>query len=77
MKDDRVQPPEWFDGNIYKEGTSYLTKDGEFVELDALGSSIYDLIVGYDFLKYKDKSRRAHEWFRDNYPQQYKQLFTL
>jgi|TARA_R100000353_G_C6451419_1_gene181383 hypothetical protein len=77
MKDNRIQPPEWFDGDIYKEGISYVTQKGELVELDALGASMYDLIKGYDFLNYIEKADRAHRWFRDNYPQQYKQLFEL
>ena len=77
MEDNRIKPPRWFDGEIYKEGTSYINTNGDFVELDALGSSMYDLIKGYDFLKYTDKSKRAHRWFRDNYPEQYKKLFEI
>ena len=47
MKNKKQQTPKWFEGVVYKKGTTVTNPfSGESYELNALELSIYDFVVG-------------------------------
>jgi len=68
--------PSWFEGVMYEEGQDvYSAETDRIVELDATAKSMYDLVVGYEFLGGHAKAVRGKQWLKENYPNESKQLF--
>ena len=70
--------PSWFKGVEYeKGGLVYSSETDKNVELDSIARSMYDLVVGYEFLGGHPKAVRGKQWLQENYPKESKQLFKL
>jgi len=83
MKKEQILP-EWFDGEIYKEGGTVANRfTGEEYELNNLELSMYDLVIGCSLMLEmgrKDPSlikdfRRGMDWFKENNKEAYRILF--
>ena len=68
--------PSWFEGVIYEKGKSVKSLETNMiVELNGEASSMYDLVVGYEFLGGHPKATRGKKWLQENYPHEFNQLF--
>jgi len=80
--------PKWFDGELYTKGDTVKNPfSGEICELNAEELSMYDFIMGAQFVidlsvdkdnyldnkfsKLQDDMRKALDWFRTNNPKAY------
>ena len=81
----KQQLPEWFNGDIYKEGGKVRNKfSGEEYELNAKELSMYDFLKGIQLLKEMETkispeilndTKKGLDWFRKNNAQAYIILF--
>jgi len=64
--------PKWFDGLVYKEGDFVRNPfSGEGCELTAIQLSMYDLILGAQFVNDVKLLRKGLDWFRSANPSAY------
>ena len=73
MKETKQVLPDWFDGTVYDEGDTITNPfSGESFDLDAAETSMYDLIMGINYVgdhrgwddEMIDLHRKALDWFR-------------
>ena len=72
----KTQLPKWFDGTVYEKGDTVTNPfSGETFELNNLELSMYDLIMGLNYMfealgNASDKHIKLHhkalDWFRTN-----------
>ena len=73
----KTQLPKWFDGTVYEKGDTVTNPfSGETYELDNLELSMYDLIMGLNYMfealgilssdKHIKMHQKALDWFRKN-----------
>ena len=76
------QMPKWFDGALHSEGAEVTNPfSGESYELNAVELSIYDFIIGCQFMfenqpihfkqSHVNLFHKALNWFRINNPEAY------
>ena len=75
MRENKQTLPEWFEGELYKEGATVQNRfSGEEAELTATELSMYDFIMGTTMMMEMGMSnpstvkglRRGLDWFREN-----------
>ena len=75
--------PEWFDGEVYKEGSTVANRfTGEEYELNNIELSMYDLVMGASVVAEMGMNspdiikdiKRGVDWFRENNKEAYKTL---
>ena len=88
MTTTKTKLPKWFDGELYTKGDTVKNPfSGEICELNAEELSMYDFIMGAQFVidlsvdkdnyldnkfsKLQDDMRKALDWFRTNNPKAY------
>ena len=80
MKETKHVLPDWFDGTVYEEGDTITNPfSGESYVLDAAETSMYDLIMGLNYVgdhrgwddELIDTHQKALSWFRTVNPQAY------
>ncbi len=73
MKETNNVLPDWFDGTVYDEGDTITNPfSGESYDLDAVETSMYDLIMGINYVgdhrgwddKMINLHQKALDWFR-------------
>jgi hypothetical protein len=73
MKETKHVLPDWFDGEVYAEGDTVTNPfSGESYDLDAAETSMYDLIMGINYVgdhrgwddEMINLHRKALDWFR-------------
>jgi hypothetical protein len=73
MKETNNVLPDWFDGTVYNEGDTITNPfSGESFDLDAAETSMYDLIMGINYVgdhrgwddEMINLHQKALEWFR-------------
>ena len=73
----KTQLPKWFDGTVYEKGDTVTNPfSGETYELNNLELSMYDLIMGLNYMfealgslssdKHIKMHQKALDWFRKN-----------
>lgn len=70
--------PNWFEAKIYESGRLVFSSETQkHVELDTLSSSMFDLVIGCEFVGKTKKAMLGKKWLKTNYPLKYIELFNF
>jgi hypothetical protein len=74
----QIKLPNWFEAKIYESGRLVFSSETQkYVELDAISSSMYDLVIGCEFVGKSKKEMLGKKWLKTNYPLKYIELFNF
>lgn len=73
-KDKNAPLPEWFNASILEEEVIINESSGNEVYCDSHATSMYYLILGAKTLEFNELMNDGLDWFKENYPKEYKIL---
>ena len=75
--DNQKKLPNWFEAKVYESGDLVFSRETQkYVELDALSSSMYDLVIGCEFIGKTKKALLGKKWLKTNYSLKYYELLN-